>query len=85
MGFLSLHPQPSPVEMGALLIIPIQVSLVQGVRHGGGVVIGLACGSSRESGNRRRRAAETYRLPIVVLAARPVPVHRDQSGFFLAG
>ena len=85
MGFLSLHPQPSPLEMGASLIIPIQVSLVQGVRHGGGVVFGLACGSSQESGNRCRRAAETCQLPVVELAARPVPVPRDQSGFFLAG
>lgn len=63
MGSLSLHPQPSPIEMGASLITRIQVSRLQGVRSRG-------CSKDWPVTHPRSletngRAAETCQLPVV--------------------
>lgn len=81
MGSLSLHPQPSPVEMGASLITRIQVSRLQGVRSRG-------CSKGWPVAHPRSletngRAAETCQLPVVEPAASPVPICRGLSDFFL--
>ena len=81
MGSLSLHPQPSPIEMGASLITRIQVSLLQGVRSRG-------CSKDWPMAHPRSletngRAAETCQLPVVEPAASPVPICRGLSDFFL--
>lgn len=80
MGSLSLHPQPSPIEMGASLITRIQVSRLQGVRSRG-------CSKDWPVAHPRSletngRAAETCQL---LLLSQPCSYLQGPDFFLLLG